>query len=318
MIKVGLVGCGAVVHRMYTKGLLGRSAYRVAFVSDLDPAQAASAAEVFDAQAVDLDVLVDQADAIVVSPPPATHAALVRACLRPGRTVLCEKPYMTSGVDAAAVAREASEVGASLYVGHFRRAFPHLALAQRLIGLGLIGDITGVSACEGGRFTWRTVSDYPVRDIHGGVLWDTGSHTLDMALFASGLDRVAPDFAIEVLRVDKDKSEPSHDFLADFRLEIAGRPVDGHVHVSRKQSLPNLIEIAGTRGKVSFSAGLDDRIRITTEAGSEIVKAERAFEDLMEGFDLQLRHVLLKDRDGDFAADRFIGQVRLMEALANA
>jgi predicted dehydrogenase len=317
MISIGLIGCGAVVHEMYAKALVGRSAYRVAYVCDTNPEQAASAAALFGAEVVDLGRMAEKADAVVVSTPPSTHGALVRACLRPGRIILCEKPYMTTSEDAAAVAREAKEAGARVYVGHFRRMFPQLALAQQVVSLGIIGEVTGISACEGGRFTWRTVSDYIVRDVNGGVLWDTGSHTLDMALFASGLDRVT-DFDIEIVKVKKDKPEPSHDFLADFLLTVDGVSVDGHLHVSRKQALPNLVEVIGTLGRVSFVTGLDDRTRITTPAGSTVVHAGTSDVDLMEGFDLQLRRILLSDRNGDFSVDRFVGQIRLLEALANA
>jgi predicted dehydrogenase len=317
MISVGLVGCGAVVHQMYAKALIGRSGYKVAYVCDTNREQAVSAATLFGAEVVDLSGIVEKADAVVVSAPPSAHSALVRACLRPGRIILCEKPYMTTSEDAIAVAHEAKEAGARLYVGHFRRTFPQLALAGQIVSLGMIGEVTGISACEGGRFTWRTVSNYIVRDVHGGVLWDTGSHTLDMALFASGLDR-ATDFDIEIVKIEKDKPEPSHDFLADFRLTLDGASVDGHLHVSRKEALPNLVEVTGTLGRVSFVTGLDNRTRITTPAGSAVVHAGASYVDLMEGFDLQLRRILLSDRDEDFSVDRFVGQIRLLEALASA
>jgi predicted dehydrogenase len=317
MISIGLVGCGAVVHQMYAKVLIGRSSYRVAYVCDTNVGQAASAAAAFGAEVVDLGGIAEKADAVVVSTPPSTHAALVRACLRPRRIILCEKPYVTTSEDAVAIAREAQEAGARIYVGHFRRTFPQLVLAQQVVSLGLIGEVTGISACEGGRFTWRAVSDYPVRDMNGGVLWDTGSHTLDMALFASGLDR-ATDFDIEVVKVEKDKPEPSHDFLADFCLTVDGASISGHLHVSRKEALVNLVEVTGTLGRVSFVTGLDDRTRITTPRGSTVVHAGVSYLDLMEGFDLQLQRILLSDRAGDFSADRFVSQIRLLEALANA
>jgi predicted dehydrogenase len=80
MISLGLIGCGAVVHANYAQTLIGRDAYKVRYVCDVDPVQAASAATLFDAEAVALDTLVDKADAIIISTPPSTHASLVRAC----------------------------------------------------------------------------------------------------------------------------------------------------------------------------------------------------------------------------------------------
>lgn len=317
MTSIGLIGCGAVVHTMYAKTLVGREAYRVCYVYDTDALQASSAADLFDAEAVSLEDLTDRADAIIISTPPSSHASLVRACLRSGRTILCEKPYMTTYRDAVDICAESRVAGTHVYVGHFRRNFPKLELARELIGLGLIGEVNGFAASEGGRFTWKAVSNYTTRDPSGGVLWDTGSHTLDMALFASGLDRWSePD--VQDIRVDKDKAEPSHDFLADFSLSAEGRTIEGRIHVSRKQALPNMVRIVGSRGQVAFLADMDDRVRVTTPQGSIVLCADQSYLNPLECFDLQLHRILTGSRAEPFAAENFLAQVKLMEALANA
>lgn len=317
MIALGLVGCGAVVHEIYTKALLGRSAYKVRFVCDTDPAQAASAAALFDAEVVSLETLADNAEAIIISTPPSTHASLVRACLRPGRTILCEKPYVTTHKEAREVCEEARASGSRVFVNQFRRVFPQVELAHDLVRLGLIGDVTGFQATEGGRFVWRAVSYYTTRDPNGGVLWDTGSHTLDMALFASGLDG-SPDMAVQDVGVRRDKAEPSHDFRADFQLSVDGRAIDGHVHVSRTEALPNLVVVSGTGGRVAFITDLDDRVRLTTATGSTVLAAERSYRYFMECVDVQFRRILLADRAERLAAENFVGQIKLIETLANA
>jgi predicted dehydrogenase len=317
VISVGLVGCGAVVHSNYAKTLLGRDAYKVTFVCDTNPEQAASAAELFDAKAVSLDALADQAEAIIISTPPASHSALVRACLRPDRTILCEKPYMTTGRDAREVYESSLACGARVYVGHFRRLFPQLALARELVALGVIGEITGFSASEGGRFTWKAVSNYTTQDPTGGVLWDTGAHTLDMALFAAGLDSRG-DLSAQDIRVEKDKAEPSHDFRATFTVATGGREVDGRIHVSRREALPNLVGITGSRGQITFVTGLDDRVRLTTASGTTVLRAERSYLELMECVDLQVRRILLSKDAEPFAVENFIAQISLIEDLANA
>lgn len=318
MTTIGLLGCGTVVHTNYAKTLIGREAYRVGYVCDTNAEQAGSAAAVFGAEVVDLDGLVERSDAIVISTPPSTHDALVRACLRPGRKVLCEKPFMTAAGDAAGAVTAAREADAQLYVGQFRRTFPQMELAHDLVRLGVIGDVVAISASEGGRFTWKAVSDYPVRDPNGGVLWDTGSHTLDMALFVANLDEFE-DIAIGDIEVVRDKPEPSHDFRARFTLAVNDRPVEGHLHVSRKEVLPNLIRVKGTRGEVVIVTGMDTRVRLITETGTMVVHAERGYLDLLECFDLQLERIFTgRPSAAVFEGHRFIGQVRIMEALAHA
>lgn len=316
MISIGLVGCGAVVHSNYASSLLGRTEYRVEYVCDLDPAQAASAADLFGAEVVTIDGIAQHADAVVISTPPSSHASLVRACLREDRVILCEKPFMTTLADAGAIVEESEAARSPVFVSHFRRTFPHLELARRIVQMGVIGEVTGFQATEGGRFTWPAVSDYPVKDPSGGVLWDTGSHTLDMALYAANLDDQGPLNPRDI-NVEKNKPEPSHDFRAEFVVGTHGRTINGRIHVSRRQSLPNLIHVEGSRGSVTFVPDLDDRIRLTTERGSTVLLAGTTYSNLFEGFDLQMRRVLL-ERSDEFAASRFLGQVSILEALAHA
>jgi predicted dehydrogenase len=317
MISVGLVGCGAVVHSNYAKTLLGRDAYSVRYVCDTNPEQAASAAALFGAEAVTLDVLADQAEAIIISTPPGSHSALVRTCLRPGRTILCEKPYMTTAADAIEVCESSLAAEAHVYVGHFRRLFPQLELARELIAVGVIGEVSGFSASEGGRFTWKAVSNYTTQDPTGGVLWDTGAHTLDMALFAAGLDG-ARDLSVRDIQVERDKPEPSHDFRASFTALAEEREVSGRLHVSRREALPNMVKITGSRGELTFVTGLDDRVRLSTATGTTVLRAEHSYIELMECVDVQVRRILLGEEAERFAVQNFVGQINLIEALANA
>jgi predicted dehydrogenase len=315
MLPVGIVGCGAVVETLYAAALLGREAYAVRFVCDLDPARAARAAAIFGAEPVPLDVLAARAGPVVVATPPASHAEIVRSCLREGRVVLCEKPFTPDAATARELVDAAAAAGTRLYVGHFRRRFPQVELARRLVRLGLIGEVTGVSASEGGRFRWEAVSGYTSSDPAGGVIWDMGSHTLDMALFAAGLDEEA-DLGVGELQVQRDRPEPSHDVAADVTLTRGGRPIAAHLHVSRREALPNIVRIAGTGGSLSFSAALDDRVRLRTPRGSEVLFAGRSHADLGECFDLQLRSVLLGDGAETFDARTVLGQTAILEAIA--
>jgi predicted dehydrogenase len=317
VIEIGLIGCGAVVHQMYAKTLVGRHDYSAHYLYDINAAQAASAAEMLGGQAVPLAELLEKAEAIIVTTPPSTHAAIIRDCLRSGRTILCEKPFVTTHTEAVAITEESRAAGGRLYISQFRRTFPQLELARQLVALGLIGEVAAFDASEGGRFTWQTVSGYTVSDPNGGVLWDTGAHTLDMALFASGLDR-SPVGEVRDIRVQKDKNEPSHDFLADFEVQYDGRMVRGHLHVSRIDALPNIVKIRGTTGEVAFSVSMDQRVRLSTPRGSMVITAERFHKDLLECFDLQLRRILLSDGDEDFAAENFLSQVKLLETLSHA
>jgi predicted dehydrogenase len=316
VLSLGLIGCGAVAHVNYAATLVGRQDYEVGYVFDLDSEQARSAARVFGAQVVDLPELLDRADGVIVATPPASHAELVGRALRPGRPVFCEKPFMVTGDDARALVAKAEATPAPLYVGHFRRVFPQLELAREMITAGVLGEITAFSASEGGRFTWDAVSRYTTENALGGVLWDTGSHTLDMVLYATGIDE-ADSVSVAELSVDRDKPEPSHDLAARFALDVDGAQVRARLHVSRTRVLPNTVVIESTRGRLAFVCGLDDRVRLTTATGTVVMKSARGEKDILGSVDLHFRKIFIEG-DDRFGARRFVHLVSVLEALGAA
>lgn len=316
-LDIGLVGCGAVVHLNYALALRNRSAYRVRWVTDLNDAQANSAAELFGAEVAALDAIADRADVVIISTPPSSHAELVRACLKPGRVILCEKPFTTTSAEARDLANAAAETGTHVCVGHFRRTFPQVELARQAVGAGLIGDVEQIVASEGGRFAWNAVSNYTTSDATGGVLWDTGSHTIDMAIFAAGLDEVG-DLAVDDIEVTRDRSEPSHEFSAAFKIATGDQKIDASLRLSRRDTLPNLISIRGSRGRVEFVVGLDTKVRLHTEKGSMVLTSDREEDEFFAMVDVQVQRIVLGHGREDFAARRFVGQVAVLEALSNA
>ena len=184
MIALGLIGCGTVAHTNYAKTLIGRDAYKVQFVCDTNPSQAESAAALFGAEVVSLSSLRTE-------PTPSSYRRRPRRMRRWSSVAAARAhDHLREAVHddlrrRAGFCEAARASGAHLYVGHFRRVFPQLVLARDLVGLGVIGEVSGLRASEGGRFTWKAISNYTTRDPAGGVLWDTGAHTLDMALFAA-------------------------------------------------------------------------------------------------------------------------------------
>lgn len=315
-LNVGLIGCGAVVHMNYAKVLRAREEYRVSAVFDTNEAQAASAAELFDAKSCTQDELISSSDAIVVSTPPNSHFEIVNACLDPGKIVLCEKPFTTSRADAERLIAKAVETGADLYVGQFRRTFPQVELARDLVQMGLIGDVESIDVSEGGRFTWSAFSSYTTEHRNGGVAWDTGAHTIDTALFAAALDS-REQFRVSTVTRTRDKDEPSHELSAELNAETERGNIALRVRLSRRSSLPNVLRISGSRGSIALAVDMDDRVRVTTPDGSRVVLAASSYTDLMECFDIQTRAILTGRRAERFAATSTLNQIAVLEALTD-
>ena len=313
--RVGVVGCGAVVRNNYTRALSGIRGIKVTAVHDLDPVAAAEVAAMFSAAALSFEELCGRVDAVIIATPPSTHVGLVKACIERGLTVLCEKPFVSRESEAVELVKLSAARGVSVCVGHLRRTFPSARLARDMIATGALGRVRALSLIEGGRFAWDTSSNYVVKDVSGGVLFDTGSHTVDMGLFVSGLD--LEEFTVVVDAVKRDRPEPAHEVRADLRLRVLGAEVPLHLHVSRHRALANRVRVELEHGVVDLSVGPRDRIRVTGPLGTAIIPSGPLASDFNGYFTEQFVRILVERRTSEFSVERFVGLTKVLEAIAS-
>lgn len=314
--RIGLVGCGAVVQNNYARALPGIQGLRVVAVHDLDLKAAADAAMRFGAVAMDFDSLCDRVDAVIIATPPSSHLALVLSCVDRGLTVVCEKPFVSRASEAAMVVSRSQEKDVPVFVGHLRRTFPSVRLARDLIASGAFGKVQRLQLIEGGRFAWDTSSNYVANDVSGGVLFDTGSHTVDMGLFISGLDR--EEFEVRVSRVSRDRAEPSHELKAEALLDGGYGTVGLDLHVSRHRVLANRVRVVLERGTVDVSVGPRDRVRVSGPLGSAVLPTGPLAADFNGYFTEQFVRIFVERRADEFRAARFVGLTKVLEAIASA
>jgi predicted dehydrogenase len=314
--KVAIIGCGAVTQLNYVKELPRVPNVKVAYVYDLNEKLAKSVADSFDARVAAPQEIRERADAVIIATPPSTHKEIVTYYAERVPIIVCEKPFVGRKKDALDLVALARKKKVSLYVAHFRRCFPQVELARNLIGSGALGSIRGLYVYEGGRFSWPTESEYVSKDIYGGVLYDTGSHTLDMALYAAGLDDGS--FGVKVRNVQRDRPEPSHEMKARFSFTSRKGNGIGEVYFSRYKALANKVRIVLDRGTVEIPVGLSDRIRLTGKSGSSLLFTATTYKDLMECFRLQYHYIFNTEMRSQFEATRFVNLSGMLETLATA
>lgn len=126
-------------------------------------------------------------DAVYIALPVAMHADAAIRALRAGKHVLCEKPMAMNEAEAARIAAEAEASGRVFGVSYYRRLYPKLLRARRLIAEGAIGQPVLVEAnCHG----WLPeaargwLCDPALAG--GGPLYDIASHRIDAMNFLFG------------------------------------------------------------------------------------------------------------------------------------
>jgi len=194
-VKIGLVGCGGIMHWHVSNYREIKQAKLVA-LCDTSPKMLDRMAEKHpevaglprfrDYRKMIADVALD---GVVIATPHTLHFQQIMACLDAGLHVLTEKPMVCAVADAKQVMKKAQQkrkVVMISYQRHFQAAF---RLARKLIAEGKLGRLTFVSALQGQEWlrgtkgTWRQKAALS----GGGQLNDSGSHLVDIILWVTGL-----------------------------------------------------------------------------------------------------------------------------------
>lgn len=191
-IRIAIVGLGiGRMHMIACAELAER--YRVVAVCDVDPERATEVAgwlrDVRAETTLEAVLAADDVDVVDLCTPPALHRQQVEACLRAGKDVICEKPFVGSvrAVDEiAALEAETGHTVMPILQYRFGRGIQRL---RHLVDTGVAGR-PYVATVE---MAWRRDADYyavPWRGRWetelGGIVSSLAVHALDMTTFVLG------------------------------------------------------------------------------------------------------------------------------------
>ena len=164
----------------------------VELLADLALDRARSVAEPLDCRVTGdpLALIADRAvDAVVIASHDSTHAEFVRACVRAGKPVLCEKPLSPTLEEAAAVISDIGDQAELVSLGFMRRFDPgYVALKSSImggaIGLPVLLHSTGRGVSGGpGRTNENSITNSAIHDLDI-VPWLLGSPVVETSWHA--------------------------------------------------------------------------------------------------------------------------------------
>jgi predicted dehydrogenase len=242
-IKIGIFGCGAVTEMFHLPALLAREDLQITAAIDRNLERAELIADKAGAVALsNIQDAVHLFDAAIVALPHQLHESACIELLDAGKHVLVEKPMALSVTECDRMIAAATNGGGTLTVGQMRRFCPVVAAAKLFLDRGLLGVVQSFHIQEGNIFNWPTASDYFLKKetSGGGVLIDTGAHTLDMLLWLFG----------EVAEVEyTDDSFGGVEADCEIQLQTESG-IRGYVELSRTRELPTELVIEGERGRM--------------------------------------------------------------------
>lgn len=194
-LRIGIIGLGGIATRMHIPALLSIPGVTILAGAERNPQQAERTQRrfdiprVYDAYQKMLDK--EELDAVYVCLPNILHADATRRALERGLHVFCEKPMGLSATEAASLARLAQERGRLLMPGYNMRYVPNYQRARDLVHgkrIGKILQIQATMAKPGPYIGWDPKSDWYYDPDNIGVLYDQGSHAIDLIRYVCGVE----------------------------------------------------------------------------------------------------------------------------------
>lgn len=269
-VKAGLIGCGAI-SPTHLRAFKENDVELVATCDIIEERAARRAEEYGDPNTrVIIDyhdlLAIDEIELVNVATPPALHASMSIDAMRAGKHVLCEKPCVTSVVEAEEVRRVASETGRLIAFLGSRLRYGMHEVAKRFIDDGDLGDIyrvnvkyyrrrgrPGIDILEG--IHW-----FHDRSVAGaGVLMDMGVYFMDTVIWFTGAPPITAVSASEFRGFDHNLP-PDIPFDVEEHANILAR-TDGDLTytfdlawISHHKPV-QIVEVLGTKGGLVVQDG---------------------------------------------------------------
>ena len=193
--KIILIGCGAVAEVLYApaiRELLARGEIHDVLVIDQSKTRLEQVRRILPNVSGHSSLLEVQQELngslAIVALPNDLHAPVTIQALQHGAHVLCEKPMARTTEECDRMLDAAAAMDRILAVGHFRRFFPITRLIGEWVRDERLGRLNSFRILEGEIYSWPIASTaFSSRaSAGGGVLIDTGVHTIDLLLWWLG------------------------------------------------------------------------------------------------------------------------------------
>lgn len=252
MIRLGILGCGAITKLRHLPTALAHPHVEVAALVDTDRARAETlkyASGVECAVSTSYPEIFGSVDAVINALPNHLHVAANVAALRSGVHVLCEKPLATDSTGARQCCAAAENEGRVLAMVMPRRFYESSRLLHMVLIEGLLGTVSDYDWEHGMPFEWRTASGFFFLrgQAGGGVLLDEGVHLLDLLI-----DWLGP---VSEFRYYDDDWGSGIEANSILELEHNGRfgRIRGRLRLSRTYALKNRLLVRGDRAHAEIT-----------------------------------------------------------------
>lgn len=280
MVNWGFIGCGSVTEKKSGPAFRKVDGSDVVAVMRRDGAKAEDYArrhEIATWYDNASDLIHDpRVNAVYVATPPGSHAEYAIAAMNAGKPVYIEKPMAASYEECLEILAVSEKTGVPCFVAYYRRTLPYFARVKRLIEEGRLGTISTVQIRfaippyatdhDKDNLPWRVK-----KEISGaGYFYDLASHQLDLLDWLFGEIKEARGLSAN--RGGLYEVEDS--VVAHFKFDTGLLGSGSWSFVAPDNTRTDLIEVVGTKGKLTFSTFNFSPILLETATGIQEFKEE--------------------------------------------
>ncbi|MBB6405634.1 Gfo/Idh/MocA family oxidoreductase [Arthrobacter sp. AZCC_0090] len=188
-IRTAVVGYGLSGSVFHAPFIAANPAFSLDVIATSDPDRKAKAQKRYPAAKLvdgpdDVLALAGELDLVVLGTPPATHHPLAKAALEAGLDVVVDKPFAVTSEQGQELIELAARLGRVLTVYQNRRWDGDALTVKKLLDAGTLGEIM---RCEASMERWapeisKAWKASATADDGGGLLFDLGTHLLDLAV----------------------------------------------------------------------------------------------------------------------------------------
>ncbi len=286
MVRVGIVGCGAVAEKGHLPAFNSISDVEITALVDKNLNRARELGVRYNVPLVTdtYSEIYDDIDAVVLALPHFLHCTAAIDFLKQKKYVLIEKPMALSSSECQTMiaASEKNEVGIS--VGLMRRYLPAHQLMKKILQKKTYGDLLEFRFLEGNVYNWPVTSDFFFKKetAGGGVLFDTGAHTIDSLIWWLGYPKSFHYYDDAFGGVE-----------ADCRIEIElDSGVSGFVELSRTRDLSNCAEFIFEDAQVIVNLRKNE-IRLSHDSGISGIQGSVFNEQITQPIDIPFNYLFV-------------------------
>jgi predicted dehydrogenase len=215
-------------------------------------------------------------NAIYVATPPQFHAEYAVKAMQAGKPVYVEKPMAAKYSDCIYMNKVSADTGVPLFVAYYRRSLPYFKKVKSLLDAQSIGRplIVNIRLYIPARKEDLTLDYLPWRVnpeiAGGGYFYDLACHTLDILDFYFG--SISQVSGLSANRAGLYGAEDVVAASFDFQNGLLAS--GAWCFVSSENAKEDIVEIVGTKGKITFSTFEFTPIILETATGKETFMPE--------------------------------------------